>query len=109
MRTAPIGIRYRADSGAIERISRQESSLTHHDPLAGDACVLLNLTIAALVQGRSAPTSNSAVGQVAAEAPSLAAEQLMDPVQREIGFVLTALRVAFWAAMRADSFEQAVV
>jgi len=30
-------------------------------------------------------------------------------VQREIGFVLTALRVAFWAAMRADSFEQAVV
>lgn len=33
----------------------------------------------------------------------------MDPVQREIGFVLTALRVAFWAAMRADSFEQAVV
>lgn len=70
MRTAPIALRYRADSGAIERISRQESSLTHHDPLAGDACVLLNLTIAALVHGRSAPTSNSAVGRVAAEAPA---------------------------------------
>ena len=30
-------------------------------------------------------------------------------MQRQIGFVLTALRVAFWAAMTAHSFEQAVV
>jgi len=34
---------------------------------------------------------------------------LLGPVQREIGFVLTALRVAFWAALRAETFEQAVV
>jgi len=41
--------RYRTDPGAVERISRLESSLTHHDPLAGDACTWLNLALAALI------------------------------------------------------------
>jgi ADP-ribosyl-[dinitrogen reductase] hydrolase len=109
MRTAPIGIRFRTDRGAIERISRAESSLTHHDPLAGDACVLLNLTIAELLVGRPPPSSSSQVGQVAADAEGMTAEQLLEPVQRQIGFVLTALRVAFWAALSADTFEQAIV
>ena len=109
MRTAPIAIRYRDDSGAIERISRAESSLTHHDPLAGDACVFLNLTIAALILDRRLPESSTTCGLVASEAPGQTADDLLGPVQREIGFVLTALRVAFWAAMRAETFEQAVV
>ena len=109
MRTAPIAVHYRDDAGAIERMSRLDSSLTHHDELAGDACVMLNLTIAALLTGRRPPQSTSTVGRVAAEAPSMTAEQLLEPVHRQIGFVLTALRVAFWAAMSADSFEGAVV
>ncbi len=109
MRTAPIGVFYRDDAGAIERISRLDSSLTHHDDLAGEACVLLNMTIAALLTDRKPPQSTSTAGRVAAEAPSLSAEQVLEPVQRQIGFVLTALRVAFWAAMSADSFEHAVV
>ncbi len=109
MRTAPIGIRFRDDRGAIERISRAESSLTHHDPLAGDACAFLNITIAELLHGRQPPSSNSQVGQVASDARLLTTEQLLEPVQRQIGFVLTAVRVAYWAAFSADSFEQAVV
>jgi ADP-ribosyl-[dinitrogen reductase] hydrolase len=109
MRTAPIGIRFRDDRGAIERISRAESSLTHHDPLAGDACAFLNITIAELLRGRRPPSSSSQVGQVAAGARLLTTEQLLEPVQRQIGFVLTALRVAYWAAFTTDSFEQAVV
>jgi ADP-ribosyl-[dinitrogen reductase] hydrolase len=109
MRTAPIAIRYRGDSGAIERISRLDSSLTHHDELAGDACALFNLTIAALLQDHRPPSSSSQVGQAAAAAVTLTAGDLLDPVQRQIGYVMTALRVAFWAAMTAPSFEQAVV
>src|SRR5262249_27353348 len=109
MRTAPIGIRFRNDRGAIERISRAESSLTHHDPLSGDACVLLNQTIAELMAGRPPPSSSSQVGPAVADAERLTAEQLLEPVQRQIGFVLTALRVAYWAALSADNFEQAVV
>ena len=61
MRTVPIAIRYRSDPGAIERISRIDSGLTHHDPLAGDACAWLNLTVAALIQGRRLPQSTSEV------------------------------------------------
>jgi ADP-ribosyl-[dinitrogen reductase] hydrolase len=109
MRTAPIGIFYRDEPGAIERVSRLDSSLTHHDELAGDACVLLNMTIAALLTDRRLPQSTSGVGLVAAEAPGQTADELLDPVHRQIGFVLTALRVAFWAAMTAGSFEEAVV
>jgi len=109
MRTAPIAIRYRRDTGAIERISRLDSSLTHHDELAGDACALFNLTVAALLQDRRPPASSSQVGQAAAAAVTLTAGDLLDPVQRQIGYVVTALQVAFWAAMTAPSFEQAVV
>src|SRR6476469_7265326 len=67
MRTAPIAIRYRGDPGAIERISRLDSSLTHHDELAGDACALFNLTVAALLHDRRPPASSSQVGQAAAD------------------------------------------
>jgi ADP-ribosylglycohydrolase len=109
MRTAPIAIRYRGDDGAIERISRQESSLTHHDPLAGDACVFFNMTLSALMLGRKPPVSISPPGQAAADAGTVTADDLLEPVQRQIGFVMTALRVAFWAAMTAETFEQAVV
>jgi len=73
MRTAPIAIRYRGDSGAIERISRLDSSLTHHDELAADACALFNLTVAALLQDRRPPSSSSRVGQAAAAALTLTA------------------------------------
>jgi ADP-ribosyl-[dinitrogen reductase] hydrolase len=39
----------------------------------------------------------------------MTAEQLLEPVQRQMGFVLTTVRVAYWAAFSADGFEQAVV
>ncbi len=109
MRAAPIGIRYRRDAGAIERISRADSALTHHDPLAGDACVLFNLTLAALLNGRRPPRSTSEVGRAAAGALEASPEELLSEVQRRIGFVLTALRVGYSAALGRDSFEEAVV
>jgi ADP-ribosyl-[dinitrogen reductase] hydrolase len=109
MRTVPIAIRYRDDNGAIERISRSDSTLTHHDPLAGEACAFFNLTVAALLRGRRPPRSVSLPGRAAALAVEEPVELLLDPVQREIGFVLTTLRVAYAAAFRHDSFEDAVV
>ena len=50
-----------------ERLSRLDSSITHHDPLAGDACAWFNLTLAALVCGRRPPQSVSVVGRAAAK------------------------------------------
>jgi ADP-ribosyl-[dinitrogen reductase] hydrolase len=109
MRTAPIAIRYRTDAGSVERISRADSSLTHHDPLAGDACAFLNLTLAALVRGRRPPRSDSAAGRTAEAAIEQPRDLLLESVQRETGFVLTTLRVAYAAAFGHDSFEDAVV
>jgi len=109
MRTAPIAIRYRVDAGAIERISRLESSLTHHDALAGDACAWLNLTIAALVCGRRPPTSTSPVARAAADAIGAPAEVLAAEAQEQMGYVMTALRIGFAGAFGHDDLESAVV
>jgi ADP-ribosyl-[dinitrogen reductase] hydrolase len=109
MRTVPIAIRYRSDPGAIERVSRLDSSLTHHDPLAADACVWLNLTVAALIQGRNPPRSISDVARIAEEAIAAADAELAAAAQEQRGYVLTTLRIAFAAAFRHDAVEPAVV
>lgn len=40
MRTAPLAIAYLDDEGAMVHAARAISELTHHDPEAGDGCVL---------------------------------------------------------------------
>lgn len=40
MRTAPVALAYLGDPRALAHAARTVSSLTHHDPEAGDACVL---------------------------------------------------------------------
>lgn len=109
MRTVPIAIRYRSDPGAIEHVSRIDSGLTHHDPLAGDACAWLNLTVAALIQGRRLPQSVSEVARAAEAAIAEDEATLAAAAQEQRGFVMTTLRIAFAAAFRYDAFEPALV
>ncbi|HEX5260464.1 MAG TPA: ADP-ribosylglycohydrolase family protein [Gaiellales bacterium] len=109
MRTVPIALRYLEEPSGLERFSRLDSGLTHHDPLAGDACVWFNMTVAALVTGRRPPSSRSVVGRQAAEAAELSTAQLADEVQGQMGYVMTALRVGFAAAFGHDDLEQAIV
>lgn len=40
MRTAPVALAHLDDPDAMAEAARAVSALTHHDPLAGDACVL---------------------------------------------------------------------
>jgi ADP-ribosylglycohydrolase len=40
MRTAPVALAYLGEPEALAEAARAVSELTHHDPLAGDACVL---------------------------------------------------------------------
>jgi ADP-ribosylglycohydrolase len=108
-RAAPIAIRYRADAGALERVSRADAGLTHDDPLAGDAGVILNLTIAALIMGRKLPRSTSALGQLSESAKAETAADLLPAVQTELIHVLTATRVAYAAAFGHETFEDALV
>jgi ADP-ribosyl-[dinitrogen reductase] hydrolase len=109
MRTAPLALRYRNDQGALERISREESTLTHFDPLAGDACAWFNLTLAALVRGRRLPQSTSPAAQTAEEAVGGSEEALAAEAQERMGYVLTALRIGFAAAFGRPDLESAIV
>ncbi len=45
MRTAPVALAHLGDPIAIAEAARAVSTLTHHDPVAGDACVLWCLAI----------------------------------------------------------------
>jgi ADP-ribosyl-[dinitrogen reductase] hydrolase len=45
MRTAPVALAYLDDEDALVEAARVVSELTHHDPEAGDACVLWCLGI----------------------------------------------------------------
>jgi ADP-ribosyl-[dinitrogen reductase] hydrolase len=45
MRTAPVALAHLGDRNAIAAAARAVSALTHHDPQAGDACVLWCLAI----------------------------------------------------------------
>ncbi len=109
MRTVPIALRYGRDKGELERFSRLDSSLTHHDPLAGDACAWFNLTVAALVRGRKPPQFGVAGGDRCRGRDRRRQGALGIEVQEQMGYVLTALRVGFAGAFGYDSFEQAVV
>jgi ADP-ribosyl-[dinitrogen reductase] hydrolase len=45
MRTAPVALAHLGDPAAIAQAARAVSALTHHDPQAGDGCVLWCLAI----------------------------------------------------------------
>ncbi|TWE13205.1 ADP-ribosylglycohydrolase family protein [Rudaeicoccus suwonensis] len=45
MRTAPVALAYLDDRDALAQAAMAVSSLTHHDPLAGQACVLWSMAI----------------------------------------------------------------
>lgn len=45
MRTSPVALAHLGDSAAIADAARAVSTLTHHDPVAGDACALWCLAI----------------------------------------------------------------
>jgi ADP-ribosyl-[dinitrogen reductase] hydrolase len=109
MRTAPIGLRFARDRESLRAAARADSALTHHDPLAADACVWLDETIAWLVGGRGRLDLLGPAADAAAAARGASPEQLLAEAQGAIGYVLTALRIGAHAAFEHDDFEAAVV
>ena len=109
MRTAPIGVRFARDREALAEAARSDSTLTHHDPLAADACVWLDETIAWLVRGGRQPALEGPAAEAAEAARTARPELLAAEAQDALGFVLTALRVGVNAAFEQPDFERAVV
>ncbi|MGD9988664.1 ADP-ribosylglycohydrolase family protein [Pseudonocardia sp.] len=115
MRTGPVALAHLGDTAAIVDAARAVSALTHHDPQAGDACVLWSLAIDRAVRtgeldlraglGHVDPTWVAWIDEAEAAEPGAFAERN--------GWVVAALQGAWSAAVRAagfvDGVERAVV
>lgn len=107
VRCAPLALRYWAEPIAREVAARRDSQLTHHDPLAAEACVVYCHWIAALLTDPNAPAPQSydTRVQAALNADRLEAEHLAGT---KAGYVLTALAISAAALRSAETFEEAM-
>lgn len=114
MRCAPYALAFAEESERLVTVSRQSSAITHADPRCTDSCAVLNLTIAALLDGSSTPLAD-ALDYVRADAPDELIEAL-EPVPdvdetalRNTGYVVDTLQTALTDALAADNARDAIV
>lgn len=114
MRTAPVALAYLGDDDAIATAARAIASLTHADPLCGDACVLWCIAIdRAIRDGRVDGVDD---GLEALPAVTRAGwrswiEHARDEPPSTFvpnGFVVTAFQAALSAVVRSTSFADGV-
>jgi len=104
MRCAPLAVRYHREFHALWDAATADSRLTHHDPLAAEACVFFTTVLAARISGHSlleAPAYDPRLIQGLNTDPEDAARHARD----EVGYVLTALAVGRCADRGASDFE----
>lgn len=119
MRCAPLALRYAYDERRLMDASRDEALITHFDSQAWTGSIAINLLIYHLL--RDVPTAQ-AVATVATRLrrePRAAAEivRVLDQISSTAradalppsGYVVDTLRIAVWALLAHDSFENAVV
>lgn len=105
MRTSPVALAHLGDSAAIANAARAVSELTHHDPVAGDACVLWCLAIDHAVRtGRLDVRVGLAHVDADYWTPLLAEAEQVAPAHyaRNNGWVVSALLGA-WSSLRHTS------
>jgi ADP-ribosyl-[dinitrogen reductase] hydrolase len=69
MRCAPLAIPYATNRDRLVEVSRQSSQITHADPRCTFGCVVLNLTVAGLLEDADTPLQD-ALDDVGSDAPS---------------------------------------
>ena len=112
MRTAPVALAHLGDPEAIADAARAVSSLTHHDPVAGDACVLWCLAVDHAVRTGELDVR---VGLPLVDAgywsPLLDEAEQAAPARyaRNNGWVVAALQAAWSAINRSASYPDGVV
>ena len=119
MRCAPIALRYAYDERRLIDASRDEALITHFDPQAWTGSVAVNLLIARTLHGMPFPTAVKDVAYRIRRIPKAAAEvaDVLEKTRGDIaggllptsGYVIDTLRIAVWALLGNDSFEEAVV
>lgn len=112
MRTAPVALAHLDDPQAIAEAARAISGLTHHDPVAGDACVLWCLAIDLAVRtGRLDLRAGLPHVDAAYWATLLdEAEREQPPhFSRNNGWVVAALQAAWSALTSTTTLRDALV
>ena len=115
MRCAPLAIPYAAEWDRLAEVSRQSSRITHADPRCTEGCVILNLTIAGLLEDVDTPLRD-ALDYVGSDAPEELVTAL-EPLARgdssgtleTSGYVVHSLQTALHDGIFADSAEDAIV
>lgn len=110
MRTGPVVLPYLRSPSGLVSAARAVSTLTHHDPQAGDACVLWCLAIRHAVVAGSLDL-RAGLPFVAPEWTAWVDEaEAADPATfgASNGWVVAALQGAWAAASRAESFAAGV-
>lgn len=113
MRCAPVAVRWRNDSAELRQVSLDTSRITHAEPRCMWSCVAVNQGIAHLINGGSIGMLVAAATRDIANAEVVAAiEQAGSMLERDLsgtGYVLNAVRIAFWAVLSKPTLEDAVV
>jgi len=120
MRCAPYGVAFADDEAALVTASRVSSALTHADPRCQWSCVVLNATIAGLLQNADQPLASAI--DIAAQAPEsvLEAARSVDAVLsgkvnpenfelENTGYVVTTLQAGLFCGLTADTATDAIV
>ena len=115
MRCAPLAIPYASNRDRLVEVSWQSSQITHTDPRCTYGCVILNLTIAGLLNDANSQLQG-ALNYVGSEAPDdlvAALEPLVggdSPDTFETsGYIVHSLQTALHDGLVAESAEDAIV
>jgi len=108
MRTSPVALTHLGDVDAIVEAARAVSALTHHDPIAGEACVLWCLAIDLAVRTGQLDV-RVGLPHVGETWPALLDEaESVEPSHYAAsnGWVVAVLQAAWSAVSRATSLEE---
>ena len=119
MRCAPLALAYYDDPDTLSEVSKQSSVVTHYDPRCVYGCAVLNLTLAAIIDGEGAPL-RTALNRIEPEAPSELIDALrpvchigepwLEPMTLEpSGYVVDTLQTAIHDGLSTKSPEEGIV
>ncbi len=117
MRCAPYALAFGEDDQYLGRVSERSSAITHADPRCKRGCAVLNLTIAGLLRGESAPLERALETpyENRSEAPELHGALTGIPAEisaadvHDGGYVVDALQAGLYYGLDADTAEDGLV
>lgn len=112
MRTAPVALAHLDDVNALVGAAIRVATLTHHDPVGGEACALWCLAIRHAVLMGELPDLTALLGWLPAASREFWREKVLDAENQQPGvfnpngYVVTALQAAWSAIVHTPVPEQ---